>query len=65
VSPDDRLIAFRKTIQNVAKVFVGVVPPAGGRALAPETAQQNCRFNVLLMPAAIRLLKGYLRRRGR
>jgi hypothetical protein len=39
-APDDRVIAFRRTIQNVAKVFVGVVPPAGGRALAPETAQQ-------------------------
>jgi len=40
VSPDDHVIAFRRTTQNVAKVFVGVVPPAGGRALTPETAQQ-------------------------
>jgi hypothetical protein len=40
VSPDDRVIAFRRTIQNVAKVFVAGVPPAGGRALTPETAQQ-------------------------
>ena len=40
VSPDDRVIAFRRTIQNVAKVFVGVVPAAGNAALTPDTSQQ-------------------------
>jgi Tol biopolymer transport system component len=40
VSPDDRVIAFRRTIQNVAKVFVGVVPAAGSAALTPDTSQQ-------------------------
>jgi eukaryotic-like serine/threonine-protein kinase len=40
VSPDDRVVAYRRTVQNVAKVFVGVVPGAGKAPLTPETSQQ-------------------------
>ncbi len=40
VSPDDRIIAFRRTVNSVAKVFVGRVPGTGERPLTPDTAQQ-------------------------
>jgi dipeptidyl aminopeptidase/acylaminoacyl peptidase len=40
VSPDDRLLAFRRTQGTVAKVFVGRLPAAGDAPLAAEAASQ-------------------------